>query len=175
MTGFQFDKKKATGFAPIPDGNYECIIESGVVKTAGTGTKYIDFKLKVRDDVVDQSYGGRVLFAKLFFTENTEGMVHGFLDAIGTPEGQAFNSADGGVTSIKDYAVGKAVLAKVAITVYEGNERNEVKYMNASKVGGGKVDDPFGNGDVNNPQRAEEDPFSKGSGPIQVSDDDLPF
>ena len=167
---FKFDSKKASNndFAPIPEGNYECIIEAGEVKTFSTGTKGINFKLKVRSDVDGQQYGGRVLFGTLFFTESTEGVVHGFLDAIGTPEGYDFG--EDYITAIKDYAIGRAISAKVAVETYQGKERNAVKYMNKSKVGGGKVDDPFA------PQSAasNNDPFAS-SGAIEVSDDDLPF
>lgn len=166
----RFDSKKATenNFAPIPAGNYECIIESGVCKKASTGTEYIDFKLKVRDDVEGQAHGGRILFGKVFYTEAAMGMFHGFLGSIGATEDMNFPNLE----AVKNYAVGKAIGAKVKITKFEGEDRNEVGYMFTSKVGGGKIDDPLAmaTGGVQS-----NDPFAAGGGPIEISDDDLPF
>lgn len=169
MTTFTFNSAKVSDrpdFSAIPEGNYECFIESGVSKVAASGTKYIDFKIKVRDDVKGQAHGGRVLFGKLFFTEKTEGIVHGFLKAIDTPEGKDFG--EDYINAIKDYATGKAILAVVGQREYKGEIQNEVKYMNASKVGGGRVDSPF------DTVASNDDPFATDA-PIEISDDDLPF
>ncbi len=166
--GIKFNSAKAsTGFAPIPAGKYECFIDGGVLKTASTGNPMISWKFKVRDDVEGQQYGGRVLFNNLTFTENTEGMVHGFLKAIGTPEGKEF--AD--YNEIITYATGKAVLVRVGTRVYKGEEQNDVKGVEASQVGGGKVDDPF----AATTTTSSTDPFANAPKPIEVSEDDLPF
>lgn len=157
MAFIKADHSKASeGFTAIPEGNYETFIESGAKKTGPTGTEYIAFKLKVRDDIEGQSHGGRVLFGNLYFTENTTGIVNGFLKAIGTPDGKEFAT----IEDLIKFATGKAILAKVGQREYKGEIQNEVKYMNESKVGGGRLEDPF----------AEET-----TAPIEVSDDDLPF
>jgi len=170
MAFIKADKSKAKSFTPIPEGNYECFIESGASKTASTGTPQIDFKLKVRDDIEGQEFGGRILWGRLFFNENTEGIVNGFLQAVDVPDGKEFETAQ----DLINFVTGKAILAKVKIETYKGEDRNVVGYMNASKVGGGKIEDPF-----SSPQqgtRAEEDPFARDSdAPIEISDDDLPF
>lgn len=167
--------KASTGYAVLPAGKYECFIESGAVKTYSTKNKGIEFKLKVRDDVEGQDFGGRILWGKLFFTDNTEGVIQGFVKAIGTPDGHEFAT----IEDLKDYAIGRAILAQVKVTEYKGEDRNEVSYMNESKVGGGKIDNPLEMADNNDPfadtSRTDNDPFSTGGGPIEVSDDDLPF
>lgn len=157
MAFYKADKSKAsTGFAVIPAGKYECFIESGQDKVASTGSPMIEFKLKIRDDIEGQEFGGRVLFGRLVFTENTEGIVNGFLQAIGVPDGHEFQT----IQELVKFSTGKAVLANVKVTTYKGEERNEVSYMNESKVGGGKIEDPFANdNDV----------------PPVVDDSDLPF
>lgn len=169
---FQYDSKAATGFDVLPAGKYECFIESGAVKTASTGAPGINFKLKVRDDVEGQEHGGRVLFGKLWFTENTGGIINGFIKSLGAPEGKEFAT----IEELRDYAVGRAILAVVKVKPYQGVDQNEVSYMNASAIGGGKEDSPFDAAPSDDPfSRASEDPFKQGGGPIEVSDDDLPF
>jgi hypothetical protein len=176
MAFLKADSSKAsTGFEVLPAGQYECFIESGAVKTYSTGSTGIEFKLKVRDDVEGQKYGGRALWGKLFFTANTEGVVQGFVKAIGTPDGHEFESED----DLKDYAIGRAILAQVKVTQYKGEDRNEVSYMNESKVGGGKIDNPLDIAAKQDPfadtSRTDNDPFAAGGGPIEINDDDLPF
>lgn len=180
MTFFKSDSSKATtGFTTIPAGKYEMFIEAGAKKQTGAGAPMINFALIMREDVPGQEqYKGRKFWTNLVFQENTEGIVQGFLKAIGAPDGKEFPT----IEAFIDYSVGKAVLADVKIGEYKGEERNEIGFMNASKVGGGKVDDPFETVNVADPldnggnyTRVEEDPFANSSGPIEVSDDDLPF
>lgn len=173
MSFFKADHKEAKGFDVLPAGSYECFIESGTCKSATTGAPGIQFKLKVRDDVEGQLHGGRVLFGKLWFTENTTGIIQGFLKSIGVPDGKEFATAE----EMRDYAVGRAILAKVVVKEYKGEDQNEVSYMNESKVGGGKVSDPFDvpSDDPFKKTSVDDDPFATGGGPIEVSDDDMPF
>jgi hypothetical protein len=180
MSFIKANHSKATeGFKPMPAGKYEAIIEAGAFKHASTGAPMINWKFAIRDDVEGQEvYKGRFQFSNLVFTEATEGVVNGFLKAIGVPDGMEFPDSQ----ALIDYATGKAVEISVKIKKYEGEDRNEVGFINASKVGGGKVDDPFLTLNAGDPldnggtyTRVEEDPFANSSGPIEVSDDDLPF
>lgn len=166
----KFDKSKAeqpTEFDALPAGKYEVFIEKGEVKQATTGSRYINFMLNVRDDHAPQkSYGGRKLFYRLFFTEKTVGIVHGFLEAIGTPQGKDFgDTPDIYIPNILAYATGKAALANVKVKVYNGNNQNEVSFLGASVIGGGKQDDPFGQDEV----------AATNDGKVDVTEDDLPF
>lgn len=157
----KFDSSKASqGFDVIPEGKYECFVEDGQFKTASTGSPMINWKFKIRNDVEGQKYGGRVLFNNLVFTEKTEGMVHGFLKAIGTPEGKEFKDYQ----DIINYAKGRAILVNVKVEQYKGNDVNRVSWVEESKVGGGRVDDPF----------TSTAPAGN-SGAITISEDDLPF
>lgn len=179
----KFNSKKASsGFAPIPAGKYEAFVEGGAFKTASTGSPMINWKFKIRNDVEGQEYGGRVLFNNLVFTEATEGMVHGFLKAIGTPEDMEFPD----YKDIIAYATGKAILLNVKIEQYRGEDVNRISWVEESKVGGGRVDDPFAT-TVPTPTQAPADPFAgtttaapvqdpfASSKPIEISEDDLPF
>lgn len=170
---------KAGNFENLPAGTYEVIISGGAFKRASTGSDMINWAFTVRDDVEGQEqYKGRKLWSNLVFNENTEGIVQGFLKAIDTPDGKEFASYD----ELIKYATGRAVSLKVNIETYQGDERNNVKSINAPKVEGGKVDnpldtiasgDPLDNG--GNYTKVENDPFANSSGPIEVSDDELPF
>lgn len=163
---FQTDHAQAgnTDFELMPAGKYECFIESGIARKASTGATGLEFTLKVRDDVEGQKFGGRKLWYRLWFTENTGGIVNGFLKTIEAPDGMEFPTAQ----SMIDYALNRAVVAVVKHNTYEGKVREEVSYINSSVIGGGKVDSPFDTTPMH-------DPFAQGSGPIEVSDDDLPF
>lgn len=178
MTFIKADSTKAsTGFGVLPKGKYEVLIEGGQFKKASTGSDMINFAFVVRDDVAGQEqYKGRKLWSNLVFNENTEGVVQGFIKALGTPDGMEFPTH----AAFIEYAKGKAVLLDVKIKQYQGDDKNEVGFIGESKVGGGKADDPFMAtpdplADGNTYTRVEEDPFANSSGPIEVSDDDLPF
>lgn len=166
MTFFKTNHAEAgtTDFELLPEGKYEAIIESGTLKKASTGSDGIEFVLKVRDDVEGQKFGGRKLWYRLWFTENTTGMVNGFLDSIGTPDGKEFSSAQ----EMADYATGRAVVAVVKHKLYEGKTSEDTKYLNKSLIGGGKIDSPFAT-------QAVADPFAAGPEGVKISDDDLPF
>ena len=166
----KFDRSKAEqpkDFNALPAGKYEVFIEKGEVKTAATGSKFINMMLNVRDDVEAQKkFGGRKLFYRLFFTEKTVGIVHGFLEAIGTPQGKDFgDTPDIYIPAILNYATGKAALANVKTKTYQGNLQNEVSFLGATVVGGGKQDDPFG----------QDEAAATNDGNIDVTEDDLPF
>lgn len=181
MSFIKANHSKATeGFPVIPAGKYEALIEAGAFKYASTGADMINWKFAIRDDVPGQeNLKGRLLFSNLVFNENTEGVVQGFIKAIGVPDGMEFPTHDEFIA----YAVGKAVLLDVKVKKYQGDDKNEVGFINASKVGGGKVDDPFLAMNVADPldnggnyTRVDEDPFAQNhSGPIEVDSDDLPF
>jgi len=146
---FVFDSSKAsTGFEPIPVGTeLEMIIQEAEVKTASTGTTFINMRVVVRDDV-DQPYKGYKIYHRLFFTEKTEGIIHGFLKAIGTPEGKAFD----GIDDIKNYIIGKSFIGRVGQEESKGNIYNNISSVKESKYS-----------TVDSGQ------------PIDIYDDDLPF
>ena len=179
MSIIKANHSKAGSFENLPAGTYEVIVDAGKFQKASTGADMIAWKLKVRDDVEAQSqFKGRILFNNLVFLETTEGIVQSFLKAIGTKDGQDFNSFD----ELIKFATGRAVSVKVAVTQYKGEDRNEVKSVLPPKVAGGKIDnpldtvatgDPLDNG--GNYTKVDEDPFATSNGPIEVNEDDLPF
>lgn len=180
----KFDSKKASsGFAVLPAGKYEAFVDGGQFKTASTGSPMINWKFKIRNDV-DQEGKGRIIFNNLVFNAKTEGMVHGFLKAIGAPDGMEFNDYQ----DIINYATGKAILINLKVTQYKGEDQNNVSWVEASTIGGGRVDNPFGeaapatadpfaNTDIGDPFAGQPDPFATGAytPPAQTDDEDAPF
>lgn len=164
MIKYDSNKAGSNDFELLPEGKYECIIDTATPKVATTGTQGIEIVLTIRNDVEGQKFGGRKLWYRLWINENTEGIVHGFLKSIGTPEGKEFGSPQ----ELATYAAGRAVSATVKHREYQGKTREDVPYLNASVVGGGKIDSPFD-------EQPMADPFAPGGGPIEVTDDDLPF
>lgn len=157
----------ASDFSPLAPGQYECFIEAGAVKQTQAGSPMINWKIKVRNDIPGQAGGGRVIFDNLVIQENTMGMVQGFIKALGVPDGHEFDSPDGGATALRDYAVGRPVIANLKIGEWNGNERNEISYYKISQAGGTSPDVAK--------QSAPQDPFAAGNKPVEVSEDDLPF
>lgn len=52
-------------FSLIDNGDYEVTLETIEQKVAQTGKKYLNLKMRIRRDV-DQQFGGRVLFVKIW-------------------------------------------------------------------------------------------------------------
>ena len=164
---------QASDFSPLAAGPYECFVEAGAVKTTSAGSPMINWKLKVRSDIPGQAGGGRVIFDNLVIQDNTMGMVQGFLKAINAPDGMEFPDA----ASLRDFAVGRPIVAVLKISEWNGNERNEVNYYKLSEAGGGSTATPDPFGGTQQTQRMDNDPFaaSNNKGPITVNEDDLPF
>jgi len=156
---FKFDPNKATSFEPLPWGEYEVMISDTEVRTSDKGTKYISMAMTIRDDVPEQRpYAGRRVFHRLSFTEKTEGIVHGFHKALGTPPGMEFKSLE----EMAKYFLGKTLRVKVGQREYNGKTVNEVTSVKESQY-------PM----ENQPITGTDSPF--GESPININDDDLPF
>jgi hypothetical protein len=162
--GFKKDGSKASTFTTVAPGTYEVfIIDARAEKTKGKGTVNVNMKLKIRDDD-RQEFKGQQIFHSLYLTPNTEGMVHGFLDAIGIGDNQEFKYdfvedeymelAD----EIAQLAKGKPIQVKTKIEEYNGNEYARVSSLKASEVGG-----------------EYEVPEEDNRVPIEISEEDLPF
>ena len=168
---------QAGGFAPLPVGEYECIIDGATYKRASTGSDMVAMKVKVRGDVPNQQGAGRVIFNNLVFNEKTAGMVQSFFKAVGIPDGHEFNSYE----EIAQWITGKPIRAKLGIREYNGNENNEIKFVLAPKAGAPAPDlsqatDPFAGGPNLTPP-VTADPFATGAytPPADVTEDDMPF
>lgn len=174
---FKFSKDKVSTFGPLPAGNYEVFItKAGPDYSKQKGTPYIDMQLTVRGDVDGQEqYKGRKIFHSLFFTDNTEGLVHGFLEAVDAPPGIEFDDSTDEtlMRGISKFIIGRPLQVKVTVyTGDNGNDYNRVSSVKLSEYGGVYTPD---NKETPPADSQQGDPFSYSGAPINISDDDLPF
>jgi hypothetical protein len=162
--GFKKDSKKAQSFDTIKPGEYEVFIEKAMAsRSKAKGTPGVEMRLKVRDDI-DQEHSKQIIFHTVYLTPGTEGMVHGFLDAVQIDDSYEFDNDFvpeqffGLAEEIAKLVKGKSVRVKTKLDTYNDNERAVVTSFKKSDVGGEL-------------EITDED----GLGPIDVSDDDLPF
>ncbi len=76
----------------IPEGEYECLVQSCSVKESMSGKKYVEFDFFIRKDV-EQKAQGRHIFKKFFEDENgvlPEKKIGKYAFALGIPKGQEF-------------------------------------------------------------------------------------
>lgn len=198
----KFNSKKTGGTFEIVEGVREVFIEEAKLGTASTGTEGVKLKFKIRNDV-DQPDAGRVVFNDIWYKpETSEFGIMNLLAAVGTPEDKDFNSLQEVAAYVEGKAI-KVTLAKRKGTgQYAGKDYQDTKKMEPSDVGGGRVDNPFEQGAASDPfaqsaahttvqaqtqqftppaptyngkPAVEADPFANSNGPIEVSEDDLPF
>lgn len=162
--GFKKDGSKASNFQTVAPGTYEVfIIDARAEKTKGKGTVNVNMKLKIRDDL-NQEHKGQQIFHSLYLTPNTEGMVHGFLEAIEVPDDHEFkydfveDEYMELAAEIAELAKGKPIQIKTKIEEYNGNEYPRVSSLKVSEVGG-----------------EYEVPEDESREPITVNDEDMPF
>lgn len=154
---FKVDGKKAQTFGALPAGEYELFITGAKAIYSSKGTPGVSMVLTVRNDV-DQVGGGRKVWHTLWVNENTHGIVQAFMKAIEVPDGTEFNSLE----EIANYVKGRPVRAKLDIQEDNSNF-NEVKSFSISHVGGFyEEEEAGGNADAND-------------GPLDISEDDMPF
>lgn len=161
---FKKDSSQASSFKPVPPGKYEVFITKAVhQKAQNTGTDGVNMELTIRDDV-KQPEQGRKVFHTLWINENTQGMVHGFLDALGMEDGTEIGaeaeSFEDVCNEIADYALARAVKINTKVEEYNGNEYSRVSWFEKSDKGG------FHDAEA----EAENEEIY-----VDISGDDLPF
>lgn len=156
------DYNQAPVFEEFKNGFYEAVVaEVKPTKTKG-GKPMLVFNYIVRDDVDQTCKKKHVNFDNFVIQEDNEYFA-GFFNqrsiAYGVPNGMNFGS----YTEWGQSVVGNPVRLKIE-AVQNG------QYTNANVVGWSATEHPLGSG-----SRVDNDPFAPGSGPVNVSDDDLPF
>lgn len=172
------------GTGKIEDGTYEVLVNKCAEGATPGGAEYIEFDLIIRNDV-DQASKNMHVFHKNWKAKSDGKYNMKSFNTIGKacklPNGKTYNSLD---ELLFDF-VGKTAVVNVANeeSEYNGKTYNNlnVKYWVATALNGHnhvkqapkpKTGSTPQQGSY---QRVDEDPFAAGSGPIQVSDDDLPF
>ena len=167
-------------FEPLPQGDYEVIIEQATENVTNSGAQSVQMKLHVRKDLdnvselsdTNRKYHNRVVWINNWKRKATgrynDQQFQYILSALKVPENKEFNTVDQYCQFIEN----KPIRAYIKITKdsYEGKdqERNDVA--------------PWGFSETKFPlnkaasDATPVDPFKDNSGaPIDISDDDLPF
>lgn len=146
MGGLKVDFSEVEGgFAPIPEGRYECVIEKVEVRESNRSEhNYLNLELKITED----DYEDRRLFNVMSFHPNALPMVKDQLVELGVIEEDdelEFEWEDDvdiqpkeGPRLTEPELEGMAVTAVVSLGMYEGKERNQVDRLEAPESGAAK-------------------------------------
>lgn len=165
MSFFKMDESTIkTGGGAIKEGDYEVIITTAVPKLSSTNKNMIVVDYEVRSDV-DQEYQGWKLRFNNFIIERSNGFTNKLLYACGwsEKEGNPPNFTD--LADMAQQLVGKTLVVTVEHEDYVDNEGSTRKRGKAKFTSRSKLSQPV----------SSDDPFANSKGPIEVSEDDLPF
>lgn len=155
------DHSQVPVFEEFKDGFYEAIVSEVKATRTKTGKPMIVFNYIVREDVDQACKKKQINFDNFVIQEDNEyfaGFFNQRSKAYGIPNGVSFEN----YTEWAQSVVGNAVRLKVE-AVQSG------QYVNANVVGWYPTEHPLGAAPV------DQDPFKGNSGPVDVSDDDMPF
>lgn len=185
-------KKQADSFGLIAEGEYELYVmkaEWRPLVDKPDKTPYFNLELAIRSDIA-QEHGGRKIFHSFYVSrdpekvENSMNFINRFNLALDIPDGVDFPTEE----SWLKYIIGKPVRGYVGIHEHNGKKYPEIKEFlltqftemseqSSNSSGIQKVDKPAAKVDKpkENYTKIDDDPFSNDGGPIDISDDDLPF
>lgn len=145
-----------TGFAPLPIGEYECIVSEVKVDKTSTNKPMLKVTLTVREDI-EQEGKKRKFFDNIVEQENMMWKFQQVAKAAQLPAGVDLETLADFASAIQY----KPVRIKNKHEEYNGEKQDRIAYWLESKVE--TVDGGHGN-------------FSQAEGgQIDISDDDLPF
>lgn len=180
MTGFNLDFNDTFEGGKIENGTYEVLITLAGEDAFPSGAEYVDLRLTIRNDI-QQPFQNMIVFERIFKAKATGKYNMTMFNTVGKaaqlPVGKTYSNLQG----LLDDFINKPL--KVTV---ENKKSDCGKYDNLNVVYGGWEITEFpnvqhvrkakSNGGNNAPQQTQQhDPFSTGGGPIEVSDDDLPF
>lgn len=183
-------------FDPLPQGNYEMIINNTQEKATKNGAESLQIDLLVRNDLdkakgleeTNAKYHNRHVFVDNWKRKATNQYdLAGFqyiLQAVGVPEGTPLHTIEDFMKLITGAAV--KVYVKIEDNTYQGQttQVNRVAPWNFDKTDFPDIQHEFKKGDTKPktaPQNndAPEDPFANSDGnngdSIEISDDQIPF
>lgn len=115
----------------IKAGQYEVVINEIREDAAKTGTKFLNFFLKVRTDV-NQAAKGEMIFQKVYQNKETHQyppkILLAICQAVGVPENANFNS----LQDLMNALTRRPVKVKVDLREFNGQEQPEVKAWSKS-------------------------------------------
>jgi hypothetical protein len=203
MAFMTFNKDKAVKaeaeqkamFGLIDPGTYEVFVEKAEYRDKKGMTPNINVSLIIRSDV-EQGFKGRKFFHTFWISQKKEtslefcmNILMSFMNKIGLPDGTVFGTPQ----EVAAYMKGHPVTAVLKIEKdQKDKDRNEVDEWLVSDFQGQKVEikEDETKGDALKKIKdattktatkaatktaVEDDPFDNDGGPIDISDDDLPF
>lgn len=168
MSFLTFDEKQAEGFSLPPAGKYEVYVKNAKAVTSGVkGTPGIELLLVIRQDI-EQAGKGQNIYDTLWISEKAMFRFHQINKAVGVEQGTVFETKE---DQIK-FLLAKPLVVEVEAEEYT-NSKNEdrkrlvVKKFEPTEQGLGFTAPVEGDS-------ASDDPFAN-NGPINITDEDLPF
>lgn len=156
---FDSSNVQTNNFETVKEGKYEATIIQAELEEFG-GNYSIKFDVEIRSDVEQEHQGAKVLYNTLYlttsnpdFAESTQKKVNAFLVACGYNGKQELD-----MEQVTKDIIGANVLAYVKHETKNDKTYPKVKFVGTSKFG------------VSQSPAANND-----KGPIEVSEDDLPF
>lgn len=183
MFKVDYSNTQENSFGPLPEGNYECVIQSTQEKATKNGKEALEIKLVVRNDLknapqlaeTNGKYANRILWDDHWkrdingrYIYHMENLMY-VLKAAGIPEGTEINSMD----DLHDILRGKPVkvFTKVEHNDYSGKDENTIAPWGYSVSDFPQVNHQFKKSN----KQSTEDPFEKNDDSVEISNDSLPF
>lgn len=153
MSFFKMDEvEEVKGFQLPKPGKYEAVIINAVAKKTQNQKDMLVVDFEIRSDVPQESQGSKVLYNNFTFEHPiAQGIVKSLCKAAGYADNHQFSSCEEMANGLINRNL------EIGVKHEKGNNDNmyaKASYYNPSNVGA---------------------PSQVGSGPIEVSDDDLPF
>lgn len=158
---FKFDSNN-TGFETIEPGEYEVYMNNYTLKQSSTGKNMVVANYTIRPDVEQPAKNQEIRYDNFVVTEKAMWRFNSYAKAIGTPNGHDFGDAEGWAQAM----LGKAVRVKTSLNDKDYAQVDgfkQTKYPNFAIEPVIKKGAPASN------------PFAQPTGPIEISDDSMPF
>ena len=184
MFKVDYSKVEESSFGPLPEGNYECVIESSQEKTTPNGKEALQIKLVVRNDLknapvlaeTNGKYANRILWDDHWKRDIDGRYIYHMgnlmyvLKAAGIPEGTEIKSMD----DLHNVLRGKPVkvFTKVEVNDYNDQEENTIAPWGYSTSDFPQMQHQFKTADTETPSTANSYQSNEAT---DIVDEDLPF
>ena len=184
MFKVDYSKVEESSFGPLPEGNYECVIESSQEKTTPNGKEALQIKLVVRNDLknapalaeTNGKYANRILWDDHWKRDIDGRYIYHMgnlmyvLKAAGIPEGTEIKSMD----DLHNVLRGKPVkvFTKVEVNDYNDQEENTIAPWGYSTSDFPQMQHQFKTTDTETPSTANS---FQSNETTDIVDEDLPF
>ena len=183
MFKVDYSKVQESSYGALPEGNYECVIESTQEKATKNGKEALNIRLIVRNDLdnalpeTNGKYKNRYLFDDHWKRDIDGRYIYHMgnlmyvLKAAGIPEGTAINSMD----DLHEILRGKPVkiFTKVEKSDYSGEDENTIAPWGYSQSDYPNIQHQFKGKD--DTKATDSNPFEGVDTGADILEEDLPF